>query len=244
MGFKPGGATPASFMSYAFAKRFSKHPERFGKGELEGVVAPETAAHSAGVAAMLPMITLGIPGSPTAAVMLGGLIIWGLQPGPMLFKEKPDFVWGLIATMYTGNIIGVVMVLAFVPLFAAILRIPFAILTPLIVVVCAIGAYAVHNSMIDIWYMLIFGVVGYVFKKLDYPLAPLVLPSCSATWPRTRCGRASSCRRGRSRSSSTDRSPASSRRSRSSSSAAGPHAVVAAAPQGTPPPAASPAARH
>jgi putative tricarboxylic transport membrane protein len=133
------------------------------------------AAHSAGVAAMLPMITLGIPGSPTAAVMLGGLIIWGLQPGPMLFKDKPDFVWGLIASMYTGNVIGVLMVLAFVPFFAAILRIPFAILTPLIVVVCAIGAYAVHNSMIDIWYMLIFGVVGYVFKKLDYPLAPLVL---------------------------------------------------------------------
>jgi putative tricarboxylic transport membrane protein len=124
---------------------------------------------------MLPMITLGIPGSPTAAVMLGGLIIWGLQPGPMLFVEKPDFVWGLIASMYTGNLIGVVMVLAFVPFFAAILRIPFAILTPLIVVVCAIGSYAVHSSMIDIWYMLIFGVVGYVFRKLDYPLAPLVL---------------------------------------------------------------------
>jgi putative tricarboxylic transport membrane protein len=175
MGFKPGGATPASFMSYAFAKRFSKHPERFGKGEIEGVVAPETAAHAAGGAALLPMITLGIPGSPTAAVMLGGLIIWGLQPGPMLFKERPDFVWGLIASMYTGNIIGVIMVLAFVPLFAAILRVPFAILTPLIVSVCAIGAYSVHNSMIDIWYMLVFGVIGYVFKKLDYPLAPLVL---------------------------------------------------------------------
>ena len=175
MGFKPGGATPASFMSYAFAKRFSKNADKFGKGELEGVVAPETAAHSAGIAAMLPMITLGIPGSPTAAVMLGGLIIWGLQPGPLLFKEKPDFVWGLIASMYTGNVIGVLMVLAFVPLFAAILRIPFAILTPLIVVVCAIGSYAVHNSMLDIWYMLIFGVIGYVFKKLDYPLAPFVL---------------------------------------------------------------------
>src|SRR5437016_5186248 len=171
MGFKPGGATPASFMSYAFAKRFSRNPERFGRGELEGVVAPETAAHAAGVAAMLPMITLGIPGSPTAAVMLGGLIIWGLQPGPLLFKEKPEFVWGLIASMYTGNVIGVLMVLAFVPLFAAILRIPFAILTPVIVVVCAVGSYAVHNNMIDIWYMVIFGVVGYVFKKLDYPLA-------------------------------------------------------------------------
>jgi putative tricarboxylic transport membrane protein len=175
MGFKPDGATPASFMSYAFAKRFSKNSRNFGKGDLEGVVAPETAAHSAGVAAILPMITLGIPGSPTAAVMLGGLIVWGLQPGPLLFKEQPEFVWGLIASMYTGNIIGVIMVLAFVPLFAAILRIPFAILTPLIIVVCAIGAYAVHNSMLDVWYMLIFGVIGYVFKKLDYPLAPLVL---------------------------------------------------------------------
>jgi putative tricarboxylic transport membrane protein len=175
MGFKPGGATPASFMSYAFAKRFSKHPERFGKGELEGVVAPEVAAHAAGVAAMLPMITLGIPGSPTAAVMLGGLIIWGLQPGPMLFKENPDFVWGLIASMYTSNIIGVLVVLAFVPFFAAILRVPFAILTPVIVVVCAIGAYAVSSRPIDIWYMLLFGVIGYVFKKLDYPIAPLVL---------------------------------------------------------------------
>src|SRR4030095_16614829 len=175
MGFKPGGGTPASFMRYAFSQRLSKHPWRFGKGEIEGVVAPETAAHAAGVAAMLPMITLGIPGSPTAAVMLGGLILWALQPGPMLFKERPDFVWGLIASMYTGNIIGVLMVLAFVPFFAAILRVPFAILTPLIVIVCAIGSYAVHSSMIDIWYMVIFGVVGYVFKKLDYPLAPLVL---------------------------------------------------------------------
>ena len=175
MGFKPGGATPASFMSYAFAKRFSRHPERFGKGEIEGVVAPETARPCGGGAALLPMITLGIPGSPTAAVMLGGLIIWGLQPGPMLFKERPDFVWGLIASMYTGNVIGVAIVLLFVPLFASILRIPFAILTPLIISVCAIGAYSVHNSMIDVWYMLIFGVIGYAFKKLDYPLAPLVL---------------------------------------------------------------------
>src|SRR3970282_2358136 len=103
------------------------------------------------------------------------LIIWGLQPGPMLFGDNPAFVWGLIASMYTGNVIGVLIVLAFVPFFAAILRIPFAILTPLIVAICAIGSYAVHNSMIDIWYMLIFGVIGYVFKKLDYPLAPLVL---------------------------------------------------------------------
>jgi putative tricarboxylic transport membrane protein len=175
MGIKPGGATPASFMSYGLAKKFAKHPEKFGTGELEGVLAPETAAHAAGVSALLPMITLGIPGSPTAAVMLGGLLIWGLQPGPMLFAERPDFVWGLIASMYSGNVIGVLIVLLFVPCFAAILRLPFAILVPLIIYVCAIGAYAVNNSTTDIWYMMIFGVVGYVFKKLDYPLAPLVL---------------------------------------------------------------------
>ncbi|HEY6098886.1 MAG TPA: tripartite tricarboxylate transporter permease [Anaeromyxobacter sp.] len=175
MGFKPGGATPASFMSYGFAKRFSKRGDNFGKGEIEGVVAPETAAHAAGVAAMLPMITLGIPGSPTAAVMLGGLVIWGLQPGPMLFKEQPEFVWGLIASMYTGNVIGVIMVLAFVPLFAAILRVPFAILIPFIVVICGIGAYAAHGNMMDLVYLIPFGIIGYVFKKLNYPLAPLVL---------------------------------------------------------------------
>lgn len=175
MGIKPGGATPASFMSYGIAKKFSKTPETFGTGVLEGVIAPETAAHAAGVSALLPMITLGIPGSPTAAVMLGGLLIWGLQPGPMLFTERPDFVWGLIASMYTGNVIGVLIVLLFVPAFAAILRIPFGILIPVIVYVCAVGAYAVNNSTTDIWYMLLFGVIGYCCRKLDYPLAPLVL---------------------------------------------------------------------
>src|SRR5262245_12090738 len=175
MGIKPGGATPASFMSYGFARQFAKNPEEFGKGTLEGVVAPEVSAHAAGVSSMLPMITLGIPGSPTAAVMLGGLMIWGLQPGPMLFKENADFVWGLIASIWACNALGVLMVLCFVPVFVAILRVPFAILLPSIVFLCAIGAYAVNNRMIDIWYMIIFGLVGYVFKKLDYPIAPMVL---------------------------------------------------------------------
>ncbi len=175
MGIVPGGATPASFMAYGVAKRFSKDGERFGTGQVEGVVAPETAAHAAGTSALLPMLTLGVPGSPTAAVLLGGLLIWGLQPGPMLFVEQKDFVWGLIASMYLGNIAGLVVVLTTVPLFAAILRIPFSIIAPVILVVCAIGAYTVHTSMFDVWLMLVFGVIGYVFKKLDYPLAPLVL---------------------------------------------------------------------
>ncbi|MDB5941428.1 MAG: tripartite tricarboxylate transporter permease [Ramlibacter sp.] len=175
MGITPGGATPASFMSYGLAKKMSKNGARFGTGELEGVIAPETAAHAAGTAALLPMLALGIPGSPTAAVLLGGLLIWGLQPGPLLFVEQKDFVWGLIASMYLGNLVGLIVVLTTVPLFASILRIPFSIIAPVIVVICAIGAYTVHNAMLDIWFMMLFGVVGYLFKKLDYPLAPLVL---------------------------------------------------------------------
>jgi len=175
MGITPGGATPASFMSYGVAKRMSPNGKNFGKGELEGVIAPETAAHAAGTSALLPMLALGIPGSPTAAVLLGGLLIWGLQPGPLLFVEQKDFVWGLIASMYLGNIAGLIVVLTCVPFFAAILRVPFSIIAPIIIVICAIGAYTVHGAMLDIWFMMMFGVVGYVFKKLDYPLAPLVL---------------------------------------------------------------------
>jgi len=175
MGITPGGATPASFMSYGLAKRISPRGPNFGKGEIEGVVAPETAAHAAGTSALLPMLTLGIPGSPTAAVLLGGLLIWGLQPGPLLFVEQKEFVWGLIASMYLGNIVGLIVVLTCVPLFAAILRIPFSIIAPVILVICAIGAYTVNNNMFDVWMMLVFGVVGYVFNKLRYPLAPLVL---------------------------------------------------------------------
>jgi putative tricarboxylic transport membrane protein len=175
MGITPGGATPASFMGYGMAQRFSKDPDSFGKGAIEGVIAPETAAHAAGTSALLPMLTLGIPGSPTAAVLLGGLLIWGLQPGPMLFVEQKDFVWGLIASMYLGNLVGLLVVLTTVPWWAALLRIPFSVIAPVIIVICAIGAYTVHSSMSDVMLMLVFGVLGYLFKKLRYPLAPLVL---------------------------------------------------------------------
>ena len=175
MGITPGGATPASFMSYGLAKKMSRNGAKFGTGEIEGVIAPETAAHAAGTSALLPMLALGIPGSPTAAVLLGGLLIWGLQPGPLLFVEQKDFVWGLIASMYLGNVVGLIVVLSTVPLFASILRIPFSIIAPVIIVICAIGAYTVSSAILDVWFMLAFGVIGYVFKKLDYPLAPLVL---------------------------------------------------------------------
>ncbi len=179
MGIVPGGATPASFMAYGMARRLggenNKEGVAFGKGRVDGVVAPETAAHAAGTSALLPMLALGVPGSPTAAVLLGGLLIWGLQPGPLMFVEQKDFVWGLIASMYLGNIVGLLIVLAFVPAFAAILRIPFSIIGPAIIVICAIGAYTVHSSMFDVYLMLGFGVLGYVLRKLKYPLAPLVL---------------------------------------------------------------------
>jgi TctA family transporter len=175
MGITPGGPTAASFMSYGIARQWSRSPEGFGKGRPEGIVAPETADHSAGTCAMLPMLALGVPSSATAAVMMGGLMIWGLTPGPMLFTTKPDFVWGLIASMYVSNVVAVVLVLATVPMFAALLRIPFAIIGPMIVAICFVGAYTVSNATFDLWMVLLFGVIGYLFNKLDYPLAPLVL---------------------------------------------------------------------
>ncbi len=175
LGITPGGAIAASFMGYNLAKRFARDKDSFGTGRVDGVLAPETAAHAAGTSALLPMLALGIPGSGTAAILLGGLLIWGLNPGPLLFVEHKEFVWGTIASMYLGNIVGLVLVLSTVPLFAAVLRVPFAAVAPMIVVSCAIGAYAIQNAMFDIWLMLGFGVLGYVFKKLDYPLAPLTL---------------------------------------------------------------------
>src|ERR1700741_2403780 len=175
MGITPGGPTAASLMSYGIAKRFSSRRANFGKGEPEGIIAPETADHAAGTSALLPMLSLGIPGSATAAVMMGGLMIWGLNPGPMLFIEQKDFVWGLIASMYLGNVVAVVLVLLTVPMFAALMRVPFFIIAPLIVVICTVGAFAVSNSYLDVVLMMGFGVLGYLFKKLHYPLAPLVL---------------------------------------------------------------------
>ncbi|WP_375460110.1 tripartite tricarboxylate transporter permease [uncultured Enterovirga sp.] len=175
MGITPGGPTAASFMSYGLAKRFSPRRAYFGQGEPEGIIAPEAADHAAGTSALLPMLSLGIPGSATAAVMLGGLMIWGLNPGPMLFIEQTDFVWGLIASMYLGNIVAVVLVILTVPIFAALMRVPFFIIAPLIFIVCVVGAYSVSNSQMDVVLMMGFGLLGYLFKKLDYPIAPLVL---------------------------------------------------------------------
>jgi putative tricarboxylic transport membrane protein len=150
----------------------SRDGEKFGTGQIEGVVAPETRRTRRAPPALLPMLTLGVPGSPTAGGAPGRPHDLGPAAGPLLFVEKADFVWGLIASMYLGNIAGLIVVLTCVPLFAAILRVPFSIIAPVILVICAIGAYTVHNSMFDVWLMLVFGVMGYIFKKLDYPLAP------------------------------------------------------------------------
>jgi len=169
------GATPASLMSYGLAKTFSKDPDSFGKGEPAGVAAPESANNAASTGSMLPMITLGIPGSPTTAILLGGMIIWGLRPGPLLFSEHPDFVWGLIGSLYVANFFTVIINLAFIPIFVRVLTLKFTILAPMIFILCIVGGYAPTQTMHDVWLMLLFGVVGYLLRKLNYPVAPAVL---------------------------------------------------------------------
>ena len=169
------GATPGSLMAYGMAKSFSKHPEKYGTGIVDGVVAPEAANNAASTGSMLPMMTLGIPGSPTTAILLGGMIIWGLTPGPMLFLEEQDFVWGLISSLYVANAAALVLNIALVPVFISFLRLPFTILAPIIFVLCVIGGYAPNTNMHDVWLMLTFGLGGYILRKLEYPMAPIVL---------------------------------------------------------------------
>ena len=169
------GATPGSLMAYGIAKQMSKEPEKFGNGALEGVVAPEAANNAASTGSMLPMLTLGIPGSPTTAILLGGMVIWGLEPGPRLFVDHGDFVWGLIASLYAANVFALLINIAFIPVFIKILKTPFTILAPVIFVLCLIGGYAPTQDMHDVWLMLAFGIVGYLMRKLDYPMAPAVL---------------------------------------------------------------------
>jgi putative tricarboxylic transport membrane protein len=176
VGVLPGaGSTIASFMSYAAEKRFSKHPEQFGRGAIEGVAGPESANNSATGGAMVPLLTLGIPGSGTTAIMLGALMMFGLQPGPLLFQKNPDFVWGVIASMYIGNIMLLIMNVACIPLFVKILKIPNALLFPLIMVFATVGVYSVDGNIFDVWMLYVFGVMGYFMKKFDMPPAPVVL---------------------------------------------------------------------
>lgn len=169
------GATPGSLMSYGVAKMTSRNPKSYGEGNPDGVAAPEAANNSASTGAMLPMMTLGIPGSPTTAVLLAGMVIWGLEPGPRLFEDRPDFVWPLIGSFYVSNVVAVLVNLAFIPLFLAVLRMPFTILAPVIFVLSIIGTYAAYDNMYDVWLMVLFGFGAYILRILDYPLAPAVL---------------------------------------------------------------------
>ena len=176
VGVLPGtGATPASFLGYGIAKQYSKEPEKYGTGCVEGILAPQAAANSAGAGALLPLVTLGIPGSPTAAVLLSGLYMWGLWPGPRLFIDEPKFVWGLIASLFVAGAMCLIICLTSVPALAAIMTIPWGMLTPVIVVACFVGSYVMRNVMFDVWCTLIFGGIGYILKKTKYPLAPLAV---------------------------------------------------------------------
>jgi putative tricarboxylic transport membrane protein len=176
VGLLPGaGPTVASFLSYTVEKKISQRPQDFGKGAIEGVAGPEAANNAAATGAMVPMLTLGIPGSATTAIMLGGLMMWGLRPGPLLFEKNPQFVWGLIASQYIANVMLLVLSTAFIPLFVRALRVPYGILMPLIIVFCITGAYSLKNSVWDVGQMLVFGVLGYAMKKLGYSPAALVL---------------------------------------------------------------------
>ncbi len=169
------GATPGSLMAYGVARMTAKHPEEYGQGALNGVAAPEAANNSASTGAMLPMLTLGIPGSPTTAVLLGGMVIWGLQPGPRLFVDQPDFVWPLVGSFFVSNFMALIVNLCFIPLFLWMLRMPFTILAPIIFTVSVVGGYAATQNMHDIWLMLLFGIGAFLLRILDYPLAPAVL---------------------------------------------------------------------
>jgi putative tricarboxylic transport membrane protein len=170
-----GGITTASFLAYLAEKKASKHPETFGRGDIAGVAAPESANNAASISGFAPLLALGVPGSATTAVMLAGFMMWGIRPGPLLFTTKPDLVWGLIASMYVGNVILLLINIFLIPLFVVMLRIPYSILMGFIIIFATIGAYSVNNSMLDVWMMVGFGLLGYAMKKLKFPIVPLIL---------------------------------------------------------------------
>lgn len=176
LGVLPGGGSViSSFVSYAVEKKVSKHPEKFGKGAIEGVAGPESANNSATGGSFIPLLTLGIPTNGVMALMLGALILHGLQPGPLLMKEQPALFWGTITSMYIGNAMLLILNLPLIGLWVKILKIPYPILFPLILLFCLIGVYSVNNSTVEVWFMILFGVAGYLMKKFEYEMAPLVL---------------------------------------------------------------------
>jgi putative tricarboxylic transport membrane protein len=176
IGVLPGaGSTPATFFSYAVEKKKSKHPERFGKGAIEGVAGPEAANNAANQGALVPLLTLGIPGSATTAIMLGAFMIYGIQPGPLLFEKDPAFVWAIIASMYIGNVILLILNLPLVNIFAKLLDLPAALLYSMVLAFCTVGVYSMRFAIFDVFLMILFGIIGYFMRKHNYPAAPLLL---------------------------------------------------------------------
>ena len=189
LGLLPGCApSVTTFVAYDLEKRLSKHPERFGKGAIEGVAAPEGANNATSTAGFVPLFSFGLPTAPSMAVLLGGLMMYGLQPGPMLFAQNPQFVWAVIASMYIGNVMLLILNLPLVGLWAKIVNIPFYILGPMIVFCAVVGTYSIRFQAFDVWVMLIFGVVGYFMRKLGFPVAPMVLASVLAQMLETALG--------------------------------------------------------
>ena len=176
IGVLPGaGSTIASFISYGVEKAVSRHPEKFGTGVPEGVAAPEGANNSETGGALVPMLTLGIPGSATTAILLAALVLWGLKPGPLMIQDNPALFWGLVASMYVGNVMLLLLNLPLIPLFAQILKLPVYVLYPVIFGISIVGVYSVSGSLFDVWMLAAFGLLGYAMRKLDYPAAPLIL---------------------------------------------------------------------
>lgn len=176
LGILPGGgAVISSFISYAVEKRVSKNPEKFGKGAIEGVAGPESANNAATGGAFIPLMTLGIPPNVVMAMLLGAFMIHGVQPGPLMMKQNPGLFWGVIASMYIGNIMLLILNLPLIGMWVQVLKVPYKILFPLILLFCLIGVYSVSNAVFDIYIMIVFGIVGYLMKKFDYEGAPLVL---------------------------------------------------------------------
>ena len=176
LGILPGaGAITATFLSYALEKKLSKHPKQFGDGAIEGVAGPESANNSAASAALIPLFSLGIPSNIIAALLLGAMMIHGIRPGPLMITENPEVFWGTVASMYTGNAMLLALNLPLIGIWVKILKIPYRTLFPLILLFCLIGSYSVNSNVFDIFLMLFFGALGYLFRKLDYEHAPLVL---------------------------------------------------------------------
>lgn len=170
-----GGAAVASFTAYAVEKRISKYPEKFGTGVIEGVAGPETANNSGATGAFVPLLTLGIPSNPVMAILLGLLLIHGVQVGPLLLRQHSDVFWGLVASMYIGNVMLLVLNLPLIGIWVKILKVPYPILCPLILLFCVIGSYSLNNNTDDVFIMIAFGIFGYFMKKFDYEAAPLLL---------------------------------------------------------------------